>query len=81
MPSVFLADISHIAMLSVTAVRKTELKILIGLCQHRLDHLAQIQLRRIVKRHNDTELDILRNALDLFDLLHFPQIIDQRDLL
>ena len=60
------ADISHIGMLVITSVRQTELPVFIGLIQNRIHHVCQKLLRRVIKRHQNTELDLsVKNRLTL----------------
>ena len=52
---VFLHHLSHIGMIPVGAVRQAELPVFIGLIHNGIDHLPQEILRRVVKRHQNTD--------------------------
>ena len=57
---IFPADLFHKPVLPVRAVRQTELPVLISLVYHRIQHFRQKLLRRIIKRHQNTETDLSR---------------------
>ena len=52
---IFLYHLLYIGMFPVGSVRQTELPVGIGLLHHRLDHVAQKPLRRIVKRSQNAD--------------------------
>ena len=52
---IFLYHLLYIGMFPVGSVRQTELPVGIGLLHHRLDHVAQKTLRRIVKRSQNAD--------------------------
>ena len=54
---VSLADLTHVDMLTVAAVRQTQLPVLVSLSLYAVQKLCQELLRRIVKRRQNTELN------------------------
>ncbi len=63
---ILLTDLSYISMFMIASVRQTQLPVPVGLIFYGIQHICEELLRRIVKRHQDTELHLIfKNRLPL----------------